>query len=155
MGDTLDNNYGLMDVFYDMGLCRELTAVAHAVPVHSTPGLSKYVIVIVVEDPLVVVIAHGPAQTKQNNNDSNIVTMSSSLTQHREAHQSSLSSHTASLAGVRSCCLLWCTGGSRGQETSQSEHKAGSANIKTVLQTWDMAVETKRQRNRSRDMFSN
>ena len=56
-----------MDVFYDMGLCRELTAVAHAVPVHSTPGLSKYVIVIVVEDPLVVVIAHGPAQTKHSN----------------------------------------------------------------------------------------
>ena len=60
-----------MDVFYDMGLCRELTAVAHAVPVHSTPGLSKYVIVIVVEDPLVVVIAHSPAQTKHNNNDTN------------------------------------------------------------------------------------
>ena len=133
-GDTLDNNYGLMDVFYDMGLCRELTAVAHAVPVHSTPGLSKYVIVIVVEDPLVVVIAHSPAQTKHNNDhDSNIVTMSSSLTQHREAHRSSLSSHTASLAGVRSCCLQWCTWGSRGQETSQSEHKARSANIKTVL----------------------
>ena len=71
-GDTLDNNYGLMDVFYDMGLCRELTAVAHAVPVHSTPGLSKYVIVIVVEDPLVVVIAHSPAQTKHNSDDSNI-----------------------------------------------------------------------------------
>ena len=65
-GNTLDNNYGLMDVFYDMGLCRELAAVAHAVPVHSTPGLSKYVIVIVVEDPLVVVIAHGPAQTKHS-----------------------------------------------------------------------------------------
>ena len=51
-------------VFYDINLCRELTAKAHAVPVHCAPGLSKYVIVIVVEDPLVVVIAHGPAQTK-------------------------------------------------------------------------------------------
>ena len=60
-----------MDVFYDMGLCRELAAVAHAVPVHSTPGLPKYVIVIVVEDPLVVVIAHGPTQTKHNHNPLN------------------------------------------------------------------------------------
>ena len=56
-----------MDVFYDIRLCRELTAIAHPIPVHCTPGLSKYVIVIVVEDPLVVVIAHGPAQTKHSN----------------------------------------------------------------------------------------
>merc|ERR1719443_2411175 len=58
-------NYGLwtvMDVFYDIRLCRELAAIAHPIPVHCTPGLSKYVIVIVVEYPLVVVIAHGPAQ---------------------------------------------------------------------------------------------
>ena len=64
------DNYGLwtvMDVFYDIRLCRELAAIAHPIPVHCTPGLSKYVIVIVVEDPLVVVIAHGPAQTKHSN----------------------------------------------------------------------------------------
>ena len=61
-----------MDVFYDISLCRELAAVTHAVPIHRTPGLSKYVIVIVVEDPLVVVIAHGPAQTKQNDDSSRV-----------------------------------------------------------------------------------
>ena len=65
-GHKIIMDCGLMDVFYDIRLCRELTAIAHPIPVHCTPGLSKYVIVIVVEDPLVVVIAHGPAQTKHS-----------------------------------------------------------------------------------------
>ena len=87
-GGTLDN-YGLMDVFYDIGLSRELTAVAHAVPVHRAPGLSKYVIVIVVEDPLVVVIAHGPAQTKHKD-DSNSDNILSYSTQSGSSKQSVL-----------------------------------------------------------------
>ena len=41
---------------------RIFTAVAHAEAVRGAPGLAEDVVVVVVEDPDVVVVAHGPAQ---------------------------------------------------------------------------------------------
>ena len=89
-----------MDVFYDISLCRELAAVTHAVPVHCTPGLSKYVIVIVVEDPLVVVIAHGPAQTKQNDDSLRVrVTRTCPYSTQRGSSKQSVLTHCLSGGG--------------------------------------------------------
>ena len=43
---------------------RIFTAVAHAEAVRGAPGLAEDVVVVVVEDPDVVVVAHGPAQAE-------------------------------------------------------------------------------------------